>query len=80
MCFLCGSQKEMEVHQMDVNNTFLQGDLDEDVYMKIPQGFDKSEGRICKLQKSIYRLRQASINRYQNSQRPSLGLVFNNPM
>lgn len=40
---------------------FLQGDLHEDIYMTIPQGFDKKRGQFaCKLFKSLYGLKQAS--------------------
>jgi hypothetical protein len=51
-----------EIWQMDVKTTFLNGNLDEDVYMIQPEGFVDSinAGKICKLQKSIYRLKQAS--------------------
>ena len=51
---------------MDVRTTFLNGDLVEDVYMSQPTGFKKvgKENMVCKLQKSIYVLKQASRQWY----------------
>jgi hypothetical protein len=53
---------DYEICQMDVKTTFLNGNLTENVYMIQPDGFvdPKHAGKICKLQKSIYGLKQAS--------------------
>nr|GEV96899.1 (E)-beta-ocimene synthase, chloroplastic-like [Tanacetum cinerariifolium] len=56
-----GASKQWELHQMDVRNAFLHVDLEEEVIMKLPLGLNKGKhGEACKLQKSLYTLRQAS--------------------
>ncbi|XP_013632843.1 PREDICTED: uncharacterized mitochondrial protein AtMg00810-like [Brassica oleracea var. oleracea] len=48
------------VDQMDVHNAFLHGDLKEEVYMKLPQGFKCSDpSKVLRLHKAVYGLRQA---------------------
>lgn len=50
---------DMHIHQMDVKGAFLNGDLDEEIYMVSPEGFETGN-KVCKLQKAIYGLKQAS--------------------
>ncbi|GJX62715.1 ribonuclease H-like domain-containing protein [Tanacetum coccineum] len=46
--------------QLDINNAFLYGDLEEDVYMSMPEGYsDKNDKKVGNLVKSLYGLKQA---------------------
>ncbi|GKC80231.1 retrotransposon protein, putative, ty1-copia subclass [Tanacetum coccineum] len=53
---------DYEIWKMDVKNVFLNGYLNEKVYMEQPKGFvnQKFPNRVCKLKRSIYGLKQAS--------------------
>jgi len=48
------------LHQFDVKNAFLHGDLKEEVYMDIPLGYmSSSTGIVCRLQRALYGLKQS---------------------
>lgn len=53
------AQKDLLVHQMDVATAFLNGKLQEDVYMKQPEGFVKKPELVCKLKRSLYGLKES---------------------
>ena len=61
MLIAIASLYSMEIHQMDVKTAFLNGELDEEIYMEQPEGFvvEGKETKVCKLVKSLYGLKQA---------------------
>ena len=52
---------DLKIYQIDVKTVFLNGDLDEEIYMDQPEEFVKhgQESKVCKLTKSLYGLKQA---------------------
>ena len=57
---------DLELHQMDVKTAFLNGDIDETIYMVQPENFVSGDTKrmVCKLKKSVYGLKQASRQWY----------------
>jgi len=58
---------DLELHQMDVKTAFLNGDIDHEIYMRQPEGHEVKgkEHLVCKLNKSLYGLKQAGRAWYE---------------
>lgn len=61
MILALAAAKKMKLRQFDVKTAFLNGDLEENIYMSQPIGYDDKSGRVCKLSKSLYGLKQALL-------------------
>jgi hypothetical protein len=78
--------KRIKVYQMDVKSTFLNGELEEEVYIEHPEGFllSEREDYVCKLKKAMYGLKQAPrvwysrLDRYLQQQGFRNGNAYSN--
>jgi transposase InsO family protein len=55
-----GTTHNYDIHQMDVKTAYLNSTLTEDIYMRQPEHYDDGTGRVCKLKRAIYGLKQAA--------------------
>jgi hypothetical protein len=55
------AKMKWKLHQMDVKTTFLNGVIEEEVYIEKPQGFEveNRKSHVCRLKKALYGLKQA---------------------
>jgi Reverse transcriptase (RNA-dependent DNA polymerase) len=61
--------EDLHLHSIDISHAFINGDLDEEVYMQQPEGFALgSPDQVLRLRKSIYGLKQVSRMWYQKLQ------------
>ncbi|GKA11390.1 calcineurin B-like protein 4 [Tanacetum coccineum] len=69
MILAIAALRNLEVHQIDVKKAFLNGDLEEEIYMNQPEGFMAPglESKVCRLVKSLYDLRKAPKQGHQIS-------------
>lgn len=54
-----GAREDMEIHSMDTVGAYLNGELQQEIYMWQPKGFDDGSGRVCKLRLALYGLKQS---------------------
>ena len=61
------ARHNLEIQQMDVKTAYLNRELEEDIDMRQPEGFIKvgEEHKVCKLQRSLYGLKQAGRSWYK---------------
>jgi hypothetical protein len=57
------ASQDLEMEHLDVPSAFLNAELEEDVYMELPPGYER-EGYVCQLNKALYGLKQGPRNWY----------------
>jgi hypothetical protein len=59
LLFAIAAAHDLEIEQMDVKTAFLYGDIDVEVYVEQPDGFNESgtSDKVCKLRKALYGLK-----------------------
>lgn len=57
--------KKLEIHQMDVETAFLNGNIKSEVYIYPPEGYKIEENKVCLLRKSLYGLRESPRDWYE---------------
>jgi hypothetical protein len=71
------AKKDWETRQMDVIGAYLWSETKEEVYMVQPCGFDDGTGRVCRIRKSLYGMKQAGRNWNQKFHHKMTKLGFN---
>jgi hypothetical protein len=63
--------QDLHLEQLDIKTTFLHGDLEEEIYMQQPKGYEVKgkENLVCRLKKSLYGLKKAQTQWYLNFDR-----------
>jgi len=79
-CIALSAIKDWEMRQLDIKGAYLNGELEEEIYMRQPEEFDDGSGRVCKLKRPLYGLKQAGRvwNKNINSQLTTFGYTRTN--
>lgn len=78
LIFTLAATRQWSIQQIDINNAFLNGDLEETIYMTQPKGFEDPQfpSYVCKLNKSLYGLKQAPRAWYEKLRNHLYSLGF----
>lgn len=77
MLFALSVQWDMDITHLDVTTAFLNGNLKESIFMSFPEGFvNKSNGKVLKLKRAIYGLKQSSLVWYDKVKECLLNIGF----
>ena len=71
--------EDLHLEQLDVKTTFLHGDLEEEIYMQQPQGYEVKgkENLVCRLKKNLYGLKEAPRNWYLKFDKFMIDVILN---
>ncbi|GAA5888274.1 hypothetical protein JCM16303_007255 [Sporobolomyces ruberrimus] len=70
------ARNNLLVHQADVHKAYLHGALDQEIYMRVPGGIDGYDGKVLKLDRALYGLKQ--VGRNQGGEHHYIALCVNN--
>ena len=59
MLLAVATTEDLEIHQGDVESTYLAADLDEEIFMELPEGVE-TRGKVCRVLKGLYGLKQSA--------------------
>ena len=82
MLLKVSASKKWHLNQLDVSNAFLNGELEEEIFMKLPEGYAERKGltlppnAVLRLKQSIYGLKQASRQWFKKFSQSLLQLGF----
>ena len=66
LLFALAIKKDWEIRQINVKTAYLNGDLNKEIFMEPPQGYNVPEGHVLLLKKVLYRLKQARQQWYKH--------------
>src|ERR1700678_1444973 len=70
--------KQLKIRQIDIKGAYLNGNLQEQVYMHQPEGYDDGSGKVCLLVKTLYGLKQSGREWNKELDKQLKGIAFTN--